>query len=296
MILHVDPDEGSRSSLRDSLNGEGLNARSVSSYREAMEVVEGAERLDQLVTEYEIGEGTGLDLIRAVKETHPETTVILYTETDLDDIETEGFEEIVAEYVQKGGDAAMDYLLEIVSYESTHRSQVSYPRPENERDRLDILSEYPTESGELRIALDRLTELASAFFEVDIAFSGVVEESEEVFIACHNASYDRLDREDTICTFTILEDDLTVVEDIREDPRFTLDELYAGNELRFYAGAPLIAPEGEAIGSFCLMDTTPRTFSEEDRRHLELFAAEAMDQFELRRQLAREPAGDLHVQ
>ncbi|MGE6334574.1 EAL domain-containing protein, partial [Stenotrophomonas sp. NPDC077659] len=51
---------------------------------------------------------------------------------------------------------------------------------------------------------------------------------------------------------------------------------------RFYAGSPLVAKNGVAIGALCIMDTVPRAFSEDDCRQLTTLAIAAMNELELR--------------
>lgn len=295
MILHVDPNEDSRSNVRESLRQEGHAVRSVGSYDDAIDAI-GAERFEQLITEYELGEETGLELAMMARKANPDTTAVLYTEAPVAAIDSVGFEDVVVEYVDRTEEAALDLLLDVVGFESENGSQVSYPRPSNEAERLTALAEYPTRTEELQTALDRLTELASGFFEVETAFVGLIEEQEEVFVSCYNTSFDDIEREDTLCTFTILEEAITVIEDVQADPRFNSHELYADGTFRFYAGAPLRTPAGMAIGTFCLLDDSPRTFSEEDRQSLTQFAAAAMDYFDLHRRLEGDPGRDARAQ
>lgn len=76
-----------------------------------------------------------------------------------------------------------------------------------------------------------------------------------------------------------------VVEDATDDPRFAENPMVTGEpHLRFYAGAPITAPNGQRLGTLCLIDDTPHTgFSEADRRSLQDLAALVMDELVLRR-------------
>jgi GAF domain-containing protein len=69
-----------------------------------------------------------------------------------------------------------------------------------------------------------------------------------------------------------------VIEDLARDRRFASNPWIRQRGLRFYAGAPLRAPNGQPIGSLCLLDVKPREFTIRDRRHLQEYASEVMEE------------------
>lgn len=71
-------------------------------------------------------------------------------------------------------------------------------------------------------------------------------------------------RSESFCSTTVALGTALVVEDTRDDPRFEAFAAVADG-LRFYAGYPVEAPNGQPIGTLCLLDTAPRTFSTADR-------------------------------
>lgn len=294
MILCVDPDADALAATEAALVDAGFDTVGCGSLSAALDRLDG-RTVDCLVTEHDLPDGTGLELIAEGREIAPDLACILFTDTPIDDIDTAAVGDAVAEYLPKAGDGARTELVDLVDHSLAFRSQTAYPVPENEDARLAALARYADDPGSLGDSLDRLTELATALFDLDSAAVGLIRAHEEDFISCHGAAFDVMDREDSICTYTILEEEVTIVPNVADDPRFSTNEGLAKAGIRFYAGAPVITPDGEAIGVFCLQDDEPRTFSDRDCELLELFAEETMEQLELRRQLREATGRDADV-
>jgi signal transduction histidine kinase len=107
-----------------------------------------------------------------------------------------------------------------------------------------------------------------------------------------NVEHREAPRDITFCAHTILDEEMLVVEDARNDVRFHDNPLVAGRpHIRFYAGHRLLAPGGEAVGTLCVIDAKPRTLTGEQREALQALAHQVMALLELRlrsRQLALE--------
>ncbi|WP_123537716.1 GAF domain-containing protein [Halosimplex salinum] len=284
-VLCADADETERAVTRDALAADGdVDVVEASSVDEATDALAG-ERVDCVVTAYDLPDGTGLDVAAQVRETSPDTPCILFTDVSPDRIDTDQREDVVVEYLPRDMPGARESLARMVGNTVTERTQVGYPLPTAEDERLAALEQYDRPGLEAADAFDRLTTLARNRFGVDVAFVGLIDAHEERFLACAGSEWETLSREDSMCTHTILEDELLVVEDTHADDRFAdndrLDEL----DIRAYAGVPLETPRGATVGAFCLTHDEPRTFSEDELADLTLFAAEAMDQLELRRRL-----------
>jgi len=285
-VLSVDADDDGRTATRDALAADGaISVTEATSVATAGDTLE-TERVDCVVTEYELPDGTGLDVAARIRETTPDTPCILFTNASPDLIDTSHREDVVVEYLPRDIPNAHEALARLVQNVVTDRSQVGYPLPTKEDERLTALEQYDRPGMAAVDTFDRLTTLARSHFEVDVAFVGLIDAHEERFLACAGTDWETLAREDSMCTHTILEDDILVVDDTHADERFEdndrLDEL----NIRAYAGVPLETPRGATIGAFCLTDDEPRAFSDEDLANLRLFAEEAMDQLELRRRLA----------
>lgn len=138
-------------------------------------------------------------------------------------------------------------------------------------------------------SLDRITRLAAFAFDAPVAFVSIIGVDTQRFISRVGLEITGTDIRSSICSYTITSPDVMVVEDLGADPRFVENALVCGPpHLRFYAGAPLIAKNGVAIGAICVMGTAPRELDQQDRQHLKTLAAMAMGQLELRRLSGRQ--------
>lgn len=142
--------------------------------------------------------------------------------------------------------------------------------PENESSRLAELKRLNLLDTDPERAFDRVTELAAKLLDVPIALISLVDEDRQWFKAKLGVSVQETPRSWAFCSHTILGDDVMVVEDAREDERFHDNPLVVGEpRVRFYAGAPLCAPNGLKLGTFCVIDSKPRRLSELERSVLE---------------------------
>lgn len=95
----------------------------------------------------------------------------------------------------------------------------------------------------------------------------------------------------SICSHAILHGELLEVADTLTDPRTADNPLCAGDPwLRFYAGAPLITPQGLPLGTLCVLDHTPRSLTEAQREGLMILARQVMAQLNLRQSLRQQQA------
>jgi GAF domain-containing protein len=290
-ILCVDPTEGARRDTESALADAGFDTTTCSSLDEARGVL-AADSVAGVVTEYDLPDGTGLELVAYARELNPDLVGVLFTDAGFDEMDDDVLGGTVLEYVDKGAPDARAELVDLLSFSLDTRSQTAYPLPDDEDARLDAVEAYVDDVDALDDSLDRLTRIATALFEVDAATVGFVEAHHERFLACQGTDVDRMDRDETVCTYAILDEGPTVIPDTREDPRFEANDALASADVRFYAGAPVRTPEGEAIGVFCLFDDEPRSFSARDRTLLSLFAEDVMETLDLRRRLRDATGGE----
>jgi diguanylate cyclase (GGDEF)-like protein len=159
------------------------------------------------------------------------------------------------------------------------------PLPANEEQRLKSLHSYGILDTGSEQAFDDLAGLAALICEVPIALISLVDRDRQWFKTHIGLEATATSRNVSFCSHAILmPDKVTEVPDAREDERFRYNPLVLGDpHIVFYAGAPLVAPTGEAIGTLCIVDRKPRRLSDMQRICLAGLAAQAVTQLELRR-------------
>ncbi|OBG63437.1 hypothetical protein A5702_22570 [Mycobacterium sp. E3339] len=140
---------------------------------------------------------------------------------------------------------------------------------------------------------DKLTRLARRLFDVPMAVIDIV--GEKLAWLKSAQGFDGVEglRCDSYCHHAVLSDETFIVRDARTDPRVH-DSGFA-NTWVFYAGVPLTF-EGERVGMFCIGDTKPRDFDDDEDRSLRDLAAMAQQELQVARmsetQLALARAND----
>ena len=128
-----------------------------------------------------------------------------------------------------------------------------------EERRLLALDRYHILDTPEEAAYDRITELAARIFETPIAVLAFVDRERSWYKSHFGVNINSAAREGSFSAHTILSDQVLVVEDVVRDPRFHGVPAALGSlNIRFYAGAPLITPEGQRLGALAVMDTRPR--------------------------------------
>jgi excisionase family DNA binding protein len=130
---------------------------------------------------------------------------------------------------------------------------------------------------------DQLTGLASRQFETPICLITVIASDRQWFKSRVGVDLTETERFRAFCNHTILGKGPFVVTDLSKDPRFQhLPDVCNPPHYRFYAGSPIFDRQGFALGSLCLMDYRPRSFSMDDREKLVLLSGLASEFMKLR--------------
>jgi GAF domain-containing protein len=167
---------------------------------------------------------------------------------------------------------------------------MSAPTPKHESKRLKVLWQYDVLDTVPEAVFDDLTDLAANICEAPIALISLVDEDRQWFKAKRGVTLNETARDISFCAHAIMQQGLFIVPDATQDERFKNNPLVTCDpKIRFYVGAPLITPDGHALGTLCVLDKVPRELRPEQQQALRILARHVMTQLELRRH-ARELA------
>lgn len=155
--------------------------------------------------------------------------------------------------------------------------------PEDELSRLKDLYEYDVLDTEAEKSFDDLTLLASDICETPISLISLVDPDRQWFKSKQGIDVDETARDISFCSHAILENQVFEVQNALTDTRFHDNPLVTNDpNIRFYAGAPLITPRGNAIGTLCVISDKPKKLSSKQINALTVLSKEVIAQLELR--------------
>jgi diguanylate cyclase (GGDEF)-like protein len=165
------------------------------------------------------------------------------------------------------------------------------PPPGNELERLAALESYEVLDSACEASFDNIVRLAARLTGSPIALVSLVDADRQWFKARFglDENVSETHRDLAFCAHAILDPSQPlIVPDATKDARFSDNALVTGApDIRFYAGVPLVNPDGFALGTLCVIDRQPKEFAAEDLDTLSGLAQAVMTTLELRRALQK---------
>ena len=156
----------------------------------------------------------------------------------------------------------------------------------SESHRLEILRTFEILDTPAELEYDELTRLAAQICGTPIAAISLLDDTRQWFKSRVGLTAEQTPRKSAFCAYTLNSPDLLIVPDALADPRFAKTPLVKGEPfIRFYAGSPLVTPEGAVLGTLCVIDRVPRHLSADQQQALGILGRQVMARLQLRRQL-----------
>ena len=151
------------------------------------------------------------------------------------------------------------------------------PIPANELDRAMGLSDFNIDYTSTENNFKDLARLAASVAGTEISLVNLIDSYTQWTISSHGLDIDQMPREESVCQYTIVEDDHFEVDDLSQDIRFK-DKFYVSQDpkLKYYYGIPLKS-NGHNLGALCLMDRNIKTLAPEKTELLKIIAEEIVN-------------------
>lgn len=157
--------------------------------------------------------------------------------------------------------------------------------PPNDAERLKALYRYEILDTAPEAFFDKITACATKIFNVASSFISLVDLDRVWYKSNHSdLQVTSVKRKDSLCSITILEtEEVTVFYDAHQVPSLlTSPYVMADGGIRFYAGAPLKTHDGYNLGTVCVVDSKPRSITQQEKELLKDLAALVVEELELR--------------
>jgi len=153
--------------------------------------------------------------------------------------------------------------------------EINAPVPENEFERLISLSNLDLDYSDHQNNFKDLAKLAAKVAGTSISLVNMIDSLTQWTISNYGMDIDQMLREDTVCQYTIMNNQPLEIGDLSTDERFREKSYVTGDpNIRYYYGVPLQLSAGLNIGSLCVIDSQQRALDPEKIELLKIIADE----------------------
>src|ERR1700744_1077014 len=152
------------------------------------------------------------------------------------------------------------------------------PIPGNEMDRIITLSDYDLDYSSLNDSFTDLAKLAAKIAGTPISLVNLIDTFTQWSVSNYGIELEQMPREDSVCQYTIMNDNFFEIEDLSADDRFK-DKFYVTDDpnLKYYYGVPLKTENGRNLGALCVLDKQAHSISPEKLEMLKIIADEIVN-------------------
>ena len=155
--------------------------------------------------------------------------------------------------------------------------------PKNEKQRLKAVKEYKLLDTLPEEDFDNITNLVANICDVPISLITLLDADRNFLKSHYGIPFNESPRNISFCGHAILENNsIFIVEDATKDQRFYDNPLIKDHNVKFYAGVPLINPEGFPLGTLCVYDVKPKKLTKQQQEAMIILAKQVVNLFELR--------------
>lgn len=163
--------------------------------------------------------------------------------------------------------------------------------------REQVLHRHNLPASDAEEAFERVARLTAQTLDVPLALVTFLGKDWQWFNAAVGTELDRAPVDESFCIYTVQDDGVLVVEDATKDERFAgIQTVENDPHIRFYAGYPLAAEDGTRVGTLCVFDMEPRSFTDAERQQLEDLGRLATNEITLRRSLIQRRSTEQRLQ
>jgi len=163
------------------------------------------------------------------------------------------------------------------------------PIPQSDAGRLATLHSYEILDSPSEQGYEDVTSLAAYICSAPYSTITFVDADRQWFKSELGFGTNETGRSEGFCACAVLQPEPLIIKDTLLDTRFAENPFVTGGpRIRFYAGAPLIAPNGHILGTVCVFDNKPRTLDPSQIAGLQSLSRQVMSLLELRVKLAEQ--------